>query len=897
MAGRERAIRQQHPSICVHFGLMTPLATTRRWLTCILVLACTGATAAAQDEPPPPPESPELRAVASDPGQRQIVEYKGKTAGIHAGESVRATESTKRLAARSSEIDDLSAQLRAALSLPPASPERADRIDQTFSALRRLVERLRDDRSQAVMALESAIEQRDTALAAVTEDGGGAAELRTAIDAYRAALQAPVDAVQREVDTASAHLTAARKLRRRAQSHASETAVMRARSSRLSEAASEIRSIPIDVRSSIRRTVGEWWRQPKKLNQFQALGNLFLGLLELVVVLGLGIGIHRRLPLWTRRLFTHLDRTPESEGWSSTSSFPRWMISGDIKALGGVTGPIAQDLLVLVLSGAIMAWFAASIPLVAWLALIFATGACIRLAQGAIELALITPAESRPALRVTDEAVRAALLWVVHAFGLLLAVELILKRLLVDILAADRVAEIIDEATALVAVLVALTGLVRWGDTVRSRAVAGGTESPIARWVGAASHGRLLGVGAAAVAVMILAARLAVAVGQSIIENRAGLSWLNAALARRQLHSTSAVQRPPLPLATRNAIGQGSLRMLHVEPYVAVIRDRHRAWTDDPRRGLVAVTGDRGCGKSVVMDAIKQSLDGPVIEAQTPIGTRTPKAALQWLIGVTGIESDPNIESVVEALRGRSPTAFVLSNLHRLYLRTVNGYEGLDAVLAVMQATGRHHFWVASIHGPAWAFLSEMRHIGNVGVFTTRVQIQPLNAADLSAWLLSQTAAAGFQPRFDSMLQRPASGPDGARMLERTERAYWQLLAEASQGNPTVAVRLWVDGLRAADANTALAVTVPQTRDTRELEALEDADLFALTALILHDDMDVHEMGRVLNIREGHVRSICRTLEQLTLISETDAGRYKVRLNWLPAVERHLRRRSFLHKS
>ena len=111
------------------------------------------------------------------------------------------------------------------------------------------------------------------------------------------------------------------------------------------------------------------------------------------------------------------------------------------------------------------------------------------------------------------------------------------------------------------------------------RAVAGGTESPIARWVGAASHGRLLGVETAAVAVMILAARLAVALGQSIIENRAGLSWLNAALARRQLHSTS-VSTPPLPLALKR--DRSRLARMRCEPYVAVIRDRHRAWTDDP---------------------------------------------------------------------------------------------------------------------------------------------------------------------------------------------------------------------------------------------------------------------------------------------------------------------------
>tara|TARA_B100000575_G_C23028200_1_gene592063 strand:- start:573 stop:1001 length:429 start_codon:yes stop_codon:yes gene_type:complete len=140
------------------------------------------------------------------------------------------------------------------------------------------------------------------------------------------------------------------------------------------------------------------------------------------------------------------------------------------------------------------------------------------------------------------------------------------------------------------------------------------------------------------------------------------------------------------------------------------------------------------------------------------------------------------------------------------------------------------------------------------------------------------------------------TGPDAARMLERTERAYWRLLAEASQGNPTVAVRMWVDGLRATDSETVLDVTVPRTHETQELDTLQDSDLFALTALILHDDMDVPELHRVLNIRESQVRSICRTLEQLTLITETDLGRYRVRLTWLPAVERHLRRRSFLHK-
>ena len=189
-----------------------------------------------------------------------------------------------------------------------------------------------------------------------------------------------------------------------------------------------------------------------------------------------------------------------------------------------------------------------------------------------------------------------------------------------------------------------------------------------------------------------------------------------------------------------------------------------------------------------------------------------------------------------------------------------------------------------------------MEHVGNLGVFPMCLHLEQMNPADISAWLLGQTRAAGFSPRFDGLLQQPARGPDRLRILERTERAYWRLLAEASQGNPTVAARLWVEGLRATETANILDVSVPRAHDSQDLENLADSELFILTAIILHEDLDAPSLSQVLNLPEPTVRAACRGLEQLTLITETVSGRYKVRLNWLPAVERHLRRRSFLHK-
>jgi hypothetical protein len=270
--------------------------------------------------------------------------------------------------------------------------------------------------------------------------------------------------------------------------------------------------------------------------------------------------------------------------------------------------------------------------------------------------------------------------------------------------------------------------------------------------------------------------------------------------------------------------------------------------------------------------------------------------ALNWLIRELGLSASPRTEDVVAALRAK-PTALILvSNLHRLFLRAVGHYQGIDAVLDVMQATADHHFWVASFHGPSWAFLQGMDHVGHVGIFQNRIHLKPMTAPDMSAWLHTQTRQADLKPRFDGLLQRDSTGPDRARRLERTERAFWRLMVDASQGNPTVAARLWVDCLSAGAGAGDVDVGIPKTHDSSELEGLPDTALFALTAIILHEDIQVDELALVLNLSGVRVRAICRGLEQASLITTTDKDRYKVRLNWLPATERHLRRRSFLHK-
>ena len=235
--------------------------------------------------------------------------------------------------------------------------------------------------------------------------------------------------------------------------------------------------------------------------------------------------------------------------------------------------------------------------------------------------------------------------------------------------------------------------------------------------------------------------------------------------------------------------------------------------------------------------------------------------------------------------------------MHRLFLRTVGRYAPLDSVLAVMQATGNTHLWVVTMHEPSWTFLHGLAEVGNIAVFKTRVQLSNLNPKSLQQWLEGHTLRAGYTVNFNTLLSRGTrGGPDHVRRLERATTAYWRLLAESSHGNPSVALRLWIESLFQNQEENTLGIHLFEANEAEDIEHLADNHLFALTALVLHDEMNVEELHAALNLSESAVRAVCRHLEQKGLISENAARRYKVRLNWLPAVERLLRRRSFLHR-
>ncbi|MCK6504894.1 ATP-binding protein [Myxococcota bacterium] len=324
---------------------------------------------------------------------------------------------------------------------------------------------------------------------------------------------------------------------------------------------------------------------------------------------------------------------------------------------------------------------------------------------------------------------------------------------------------------------------------------------------------------------------------------------------------------------------------------------------------MVAVVGDPGSGKSALLEQAgalaRQELPGlPVVRLQLDRRLSEPGAALAWLAEATqalppgAVRGEADLAALEQALAAEPPKVFLVDDLHRLVLRAVGGFGAARAVLRVMLATCEEHLWVCAVHRPTWDYLAGVGTSINLDAFRLRLLLDPVPAARLQDWATERAQAAGLALSFAGLVGGAPVGLDARRAEERAAQAWFRLLADASGGNPEVAWGHLRQALVGGAGPSQVEVRFFQAPGGAELEALADLDLFVLTAVVMHGELDGAALSEVLNAPLGQVHEACRRLEGLGVLREepVDAvAGWRVPAPWWPAVVRTLRQRHFLH--
>ena len=108
-------------------------------------------------------------------------------------------------------------------------------------------------------------------------------------------------------------------------------------------------------------------------------------------------------------------------------------------------------------------------------------------------------------------------------------------------------------------------------------------------------------------------------------------------------------------------------------------------------------------------------------------------------------------------------------------------------------------------------------------------------------------------PDFRNLLVRTTGSHTGRFEIVKTARGFYRLLNEFSQGNPAVAMHYWLESLKMR-RNRRVEVSLFSKPDDTALRDLDERQLFALTAIAQHDNLNADELARVVEIEPG----LCR---------------------------------------
>ena len=833
-----------------------------------------------------------------------VVEAKERT-GAAWDRAIALRESQEQLASeqveRVKEISGRAANARGGLLV--AGQQHADTVYRDLRGVldeqRRVVDeatdRLREGEKVNAEARDAAAEERVTLEAkrlALSDDQAVRAEQRDTLSAWEQALDSRFEAIEASESAlrdgrtdAVRTLRELREVRRSLMDRASSSVV--AEDNRPAELQHEVTLLGVQVRTMVGDRITYLLDAPSRMRDLSVLWQFASNSFYLLLLAGLW--------LWAR------DTTGRLAGALLVRARRLWphLRPADLHKIREPGAYFLRDVLdwcaCLLFLGPLWSYVPElGLVVFAWLHVVF-----YRMGVGFFELAVSPASEDRPSPWTVGDGdyqagrttIRWLLLWWIGAR--------FIHVVAYDLLGTDAISSVVGDLVQLLGIGLGLVLLHRWEPLLRVRVrsfniqhvwvkvLADGPPQSLLQAVWACGH------------LLLLASRLAWA----LLLNQAGRSRtlaqaLNVLTRYRFSHGEEVKTGEPLDpeaLASIAALVCGDDSFVDRTEADESFANELAAWQREQRRGLIAVIGDRGDGKRVWLDRVLDELDsnGTSVTRVKLSRRVTSKAELfAWLVTALELKDVHHTEDMAEVLRRLPPGVIVLEQAHFAFLRTVGGLEAMRKLLYVLNAASQEHLWVISIHRPAWRYLQRLGSLVDTGIMRAVIDLAPLSEQDLQELTLKRTRPLGQTVDFSLLVRPSALGGDPEIELERTTDQYYRLLGEASGGNPAAALAMFGRCLRASPDGRWM-VTMDEGLEASGVEGLSEMDLFVLTAIRTHDELDEMELVKVLNMGQGTVRSTVKSLQSRGLL-EREGTRARVPVQLQPSITRALRRRHFL---
>lgn len=267
------------------------------------------------------------------------------------------------------------------------------------------------------------------------------------------------------------------------------------------------------------------------------------------------------------------------------------------------------------------------------------------------------------------------------------------------------------------------------------------------------------------------------------------------------------------------------------------------------------------------------------------------RAALRSLRSRGQHELSPNAPMGVDEVeawfdRGRHGHVHVLTELHWLFSLQAGGFDPLRRLLDGIAADGGRNAWLAVFDEPTWAYASTVVPLARV--FPVRVDLRPLNEAELRDAMLVRHGMSGFRLQFSGI------DPDAPEIDQQRHRTSWfHAFHTATGGIAREALHTWVAAIDEVDVSRGFVRMGPVPMvATTTLRQLTDETVLLLRVAVRRGMIDDVTYSRLFRVDPTLARAHLAHLAHWGLLTGTH-GRYAVPVHLHRALLITLRERGW----
>lgn len=309
--------------------------------------------------------------------------------------------------------------------------------------------------------------------------------------------------------------------------------------------------------------------------------------------------------------------------------------------------------------------------------------------------------------------------------------------------------------------------------------------------------------------------------------------------------------------------------------------------------GIVAVIGERGIGKSIFVERVmeKSRLPFLIVECAIGEGFNEYLKAFSERLGLT--DDEASIDMINHKLEELDIKVIVIDNLHRISRPAMGGMAELLKFRELIDQLGRDVFHIVTLDRIAWQYLSRVR--AKKRYLEQVVMLPPWTENQVADLIQLKVQAAGIEPDY-SRFTLPALFDEAVypTLDERRRYGFSRILWSATDGNPEIALRLYIKSLAVLeDGRIIVKMPIPPKID--QLDAAGIELLLMLRVIAQSGYASPEEVRDCLGLPLDDVINSFRVMRWRGWIESVD-GYFRITWNWYRPVTRMLIRQNLIER-